>query len=177
MRRVVVLLVFAALAVAGCGSSSSSGSASPLTTELSYFPPNSVFVMSVGTDPNSAAVKQMHGLIAHFPVASFGQSSLMAKLDQLGIDYQSDIRPLFGNPIMFGLATATPTGNVEGSVLAAWVTKDAGKLTALVKKVPGAHGTGSHDGATLYSLGRLPFSGSRPPASRARWTATLAAPG
>jgi Protein of unknown function (DUF3352) len=153
MRRLGVLVVFAALVLAGCGSSSSSGSANPVNTELSYFPSGSVFVMSVATDPNSAAVKQMHGLIARFPIASFGQSALMAKLDQLGIDYQSDIRPLFGNPIALGLATATPTANLGGAVLAAWVTKDAGKLTALIKKVPGVHTAGSHAGATLYSLG------------------------
>src|SRR5947199_28945 len=66
MRRLGALVVMAALALAGCGSSSS-GSSSPVNTELSYFPSGTPFVMSVQTDPNSDAIKQMHALVAHFP--------------------------------------------------------------------------------------------------------------
>jgi hypothetical protein len=153
MRRFGVLVVLGALAVAGCGSSSSPGSPNPINAELSYFPKGSAFVMSVATDPNSTAVKQMQGLLGRFPLASFGQSAVIAQLQQLGIDYQGDIRPLFGNPIMFGLATATPTGKAGSALLAVWVTKDAGKLSSLVKKIPGVHSAGTHDGATLYRLG------------------------
>jgi Protein of unknown function (DUF3352) len=152
MRRVLLFALLGALAVAGCGSSSA-GSANPVNTELSYFPASSPFVMSIVTDPNSAAVADAHQLVDRFPVASFGESALMAKLSQEGIDYQSDIRPLFGNPIMFGLTDLGVSTSSSSGFLAVWVTKDGGKLSALLKKLGGFHSAGSHDGATLYQAG------------------------
>jgi hypothetical protein len=154
MRRVLLLALLCALAVAGCGSSKSAGSPNPVNTELSYFPANSPFVMSVVTDPNSSAVAGAHDLINDFPIASFGESALMQKLNQEGIDYENDIRPLFGNPLMFGLTNSgISTSSGSSGVLVVWVTKDAGELNALLKKLGGFHSAGSHDGATLYSAG------------------------
>jgi Protein of unknown function (DUF3352) len=152
MRRVVLLLSLCALAVAGCGSSST-GASNPVNAELSYFPASSPFVMSVVTDPNSPAVHNAHALIARFPIAAYGESALMAKLDQSGIDYQNDIRPLFGNPVLLGAAgPGVSTSSAASSFLGVWVAKDAGKLSALIKKIPGLHKAGSHDGATLYQV-------------------------
>ena len=154
MRRLLGVLVCAALVVAGCGSSSSAPSASSVrNSELSYFPAGSPFVMSVVTDPNSAAVKGSEALVGHFPLATFGESALIAKLRQVGIDYQNDIRPLFGNPIVVGATGQSLSGVSTSGYLAVWVTKDASKLTALLKKVPGLKTVGSHDGATLYQTG------------------------
>jgi hypothetical protein len=101
MRRALVLVLLAALAVAGCGSSSS-GSSSPINNELSYFPAGSPFVISVATDPSSSAVKGAQALVNKFSFAAFGESALIAKLQQLGINYQSDIRPLLVTPSMTG---------------------------------------------------------------------------
>lgn len=153
MRRSLPLLVLvgAVLAIAGCGSSSSpaSSSAGARTAELSYFPSSSPVVLSLVTDPNAQSVKQGQALLGRFPIATFGQTLVMTELQRLGIDYQSDIRPLFGNPIMVGETGSTLSGG--GQVyLMAWVTRDAGKLRALVKKIPGMHSAGSHGGATLY---------------------------
>jgi Protein of unknown function (DUF3352) len=154
MRRLLGVLVLAALAVAGCGSSSSGPSASGArNVELSYFPAGSPFVMSVVTDPNSSAVKQGQALVGRFPLAALGESALISKLQQQGIDYQGDIRPLFGNPIMFGVTGPTVSSASGSDYLVAWVTKDASKLTALIKKLPGVRSSGSHDGATLYQSG------------------------
>jgi hypothetical protein len=153
MRRKLLPLLVAVLALAGCGSSSS-GSSSPVNTELSYFPANAPFVMSIQTDPNSPAIKNAQSLLSRFPLASFGQSALTARLSQLGIDYQNQVRPLFGNPLMFGevtTGTAAPSG--ASSFLAVWVTKDSSKLRGLIGKIQGLSRTGSHDGATLYSAG------------------------
>lgn len=153
MRRVLFLALLCALAVAGCGSSKSASSPNPVNTELSYFPTNSPFVMSIVTDPNSSAVTGAHDLINNFPIASFGESALMQKLNQEGINYENDIRPLFGNPVMFGLTNLGISTSSSSGFLAVWVTKDAGKLTSLLKKVGGFHTAGSHDGATLYQAG------------------------
>ncbi len=153
MRRSLPLLVLvgAVLAIAGCGSASSSSSGTGARdAELSYFPSASPFVLSVATDPNASAVKQGQALLGRFPIAAFGQALLTTELQRLGIDYQSDIRPLFGNPVMVGASGARLSGAARHAFLLAWVTKDAGKLRALVKKLPGIHSVGSHDGATLY---------------------------
>lgn len=142
------------LVIAGCGGSSSSPSASTVrSTELSYFPSGSPFVMSVATNPNSPALKQSQSLLGRFPLATFGESALIAKLRQYGLDYQGDVRPLFGNPIMLGAAGPTLSGAGRNAFLAVWVTKDAGKLSGLLKKLPGLRSSGSHDGATLYEAG------------------------
>jgi hypothetical protein len=113
MRRVLLPLLLTALVAAGCGSSSA-GTSNPVNAELSYFPTDSPFVISVVTDPNSQAVKNAHALTARFPVAAYGESALMAKVDQSGIDYQSDVRPLFGNPVMLG-ATSPGVSTASGT--------------------------------------------------------------
>jgi hypothetical protein len=153
MLRLGLLGVLASILVAGCGSSSSAGSSNPVSTELSYFPAGTPLVLSVATDPHSSAIKGAEALLARFPLAAFGESALMAKIQQFGIDYQSDIKPLFGNPIMIGATSQTlSSSGTTSNYLFVWVAKDAGKLKALIKKV-GAHSIGSHDGATLYQTG------------------------
>jgi Protein of unknown function (DUF3352) len=152
--RPLLLMPLVALALAGCGSSSSGSNANDARrTEYSYFPAGTPFVMSLATDPIAASIKKAQALEGRFPLAAFGQSALMSKLSQLGINYQSDIRPLFGNPITIGATTPTLSGSASKQFLVTWVTKDASKLTALVKKIPGVRASGSHDGATLYAIG------------------------
>jgi Protein of unknown function (DUF3352) len=152
MRRALLMVGLVALVVTGCGSSKSSGT-SPLQTELSYYPSSAPFVLSITTDPNSTAIKDAQGLIKHFPLATFGLSAVTAKLDQVGIDYQSDIKPLLGNPLVFGASGPTlSSATASSSYLAVWMTKDSKKLSALIPKL-GLHKTGSHGGATLYQAG------------------------
>lgn len=152
MRRSVALitaslLVVAALVLAGCGSSSSSD---PVGTSLSYFPKNSLFVMSIQTDPNSSAIQSMQSLLHRFPAVTFGEAALTARLEQLGINYSTDVRPLFGNPAAIGIASPSPTG-ARANFLVAWVTKDSGSLDNLIKKL---HFPSSQtiDGAKVYSV-------------------------
>jgi hypothetical protein len=150
MRRVIPAAVLAALVLVGCGSSSSK-SANPVTRELSYFPAQTPFVLTIATDPNAASIKQAEALKGRIPLATFGQAALMAQLDKLGIDYQNDIRPLFGNPAAIGASGATLSGAAASQFLIAWVTKSASKLNTLVTSLKGLQSAGTHDGAKLYS--------------------------
>lgn len=149
MRRLIPLALLLSLALAACGSSSGS---SPLKAELSYFPSGSAFVMSVATEPSGDAIRHSEALLHRFPLASLGETALIAKLAQLGVDYQSDLRPLFGNPLLFGLASSSFAG-ARQQFLAVWETKDATKLSELVNRLLASHAVGSHGAAKLYSMG------------------------
>lgn len=142
--------IAAAFALAGCGSSAPSSS--PLGSALSYFPPGTPFVMSVATDPNAPAVKNAQAMLQRLPFVSLGEAGLMSQLQRVGINYDTDVRPLFGNPVLLGIAGSTAHASARTRILLAWVTKDAGTLAGLIGKthLPKA---GSHDGATLYSAG------------------------
>lgn len=153
MRRVTVVLLacMAALGIAACGSSGSAGApANPRIAALSYFPPTTPFVLTLNTNPKSASVRQAQALEHSNPTYAFAATALFAKLAQLKINYDQDIRPLFGNPIAIG-AVGAPGAGVESSFLATWVTRSAAKLTTLIHKLHALKSTGAHDGAQLYS--------------------------
>jgi hypothetical protein len=157
MRRTLIVLIGAALALTGCGSSSSSSpNTNPVTAELSYFPTGTPFVLTLATDPNAGSVHSAQALLNRFPEAGLGIDVLEQRLSAIGLSYSGDIRPLFGNPIALGTTSTSgvSTAGAKNNFLAVWVTKDAGKLNELITKL--LHGTGSlgkRDGASLYQLG------------------------
>jgi hypothetical protein len=150
----VLGLLGAGLLFAGCGSSSP-GSRAPATLagELSYFPAGAPFVLTLQTDPNSPAIQQAHQLENKFPLAAFGQAALTTKLQQLGINYSADIRPLFGYPVLIGAGGNTLSGAAALNFLIVWTAKDAGKLNALLSKIGARQPVGTRDGAKLYTVG------------------------
>jgi len=153
----VAIAVAAASVVAGCGSSgpgSGSAAATPTLETLSYFPSDSPFVLTVATASTSQSIKQFQALERRFPTYSVAATALFAELAKLGINYNQDVRPLFGNPIAVGaVADSGLTGSHVPPFLAVWVTKSATHLNALIAKLPGLHAAGSYDGAKLYSVG------------------------
>ena len=159
MRRPLTLAAVCALILVGCGSSSSTHSAAAgsgaLASELSYFDPGSPLVVSLGTDPTAASVSSGSALLHRFPLAAFGESYALGKLSALGIDYQTDVKPLLGNPLSLAADTSTSIGTAAKGFLVAWRTSSAAKLDALIKKIPGLRSQGSFDGARVYGLGGL----------------------
>lgn len=150
-KRVSKALVGIGLACAltACGSASSSPTSGPLSTELSYLPAGSPVVATITTDPNSAPVKNLGALLAKFQVANLIVSSLKQKLQQQGLSYDTDVKPLLGNPVAVGtVQTSTATGTKLKGV-GVWVTNNANKLNTLVTR--NDHKIGSHGGATLYT--------------------------
>jgi hypothetical protein len=142
-----------ACALAACGSvSSDAPSGSPLATELSYLPPGSPVVATITTDPNSAPVKNLGVLLSKFQVASLLTNSLKQQLQKQGVNYDTDIKPLLGNPVAVGTVETTTAAGNKLKGIAVWVTSDASKLNALVSnRSLGDRKVGSHDGATLYT--------------------------
>ncbi len=154
-RRSLIALLCAAGFIAGCGSSSSSSN--PVATEMSYLPAGSPLVMTIATDPNGAAIHGVNGLLGQFPFASLGIGALKQKLQQSGINYDGDLKPLFGNPIALAVSPASLTnpGSLtsvsRSSALVVWITKDGDKLKSLLTKADSSiKPAGSHNGASLY---------------------------
>ena len=144
----ILLTGLVIVAVAGCGSSKpGSAASSPTVQALSYFPTTSPFVATVATNPKAAAVRQLQQSNPSYAVTA---TALFAQLSKLGIDYNKDIRPLFGNPVAAGAVSSS--GAAGSQFLAAWVTKSANTLKTLVGKLHLSR-TGSHDGATVYRAG------------------------
>jgi hypothetical protein len=163
MLRKILLGLAVAVAIAGCGSSSGSGSGSsastPVATELSYFPTNAPFILSFTTNPRSSGLQSAeNSLLSRFPEATLGIDALEQKLQSIGLNYDTDIKPLFGNPIMLGASSGTSlsTASAGGDYLFAWVASSASGLKSLVSKLlHGGSSVGTRDGASLYQLGSV----------------------
>jgi hypothetical protein len=175
VRRLIALLItgLAVFVLAGCGSSKpgSGGSTSPKIDALSYFPATSPFVITAQTSPKATAVQQLQ---KQNPSYAFAATAIFAELAKLGVDYNKDIRPLFGNPLTAGLVSADGLGGSasDPQFLAVWVTKSASKLTALLRKLHVSR-TSTHDGATLYSAGNIGLATSGATVMVARSPAVL----
>ena len=136
--------------VAGCGSSGSSGG--PLQTELSYLPAGSPLVVTFQTDPNSAAVKNTMSFIGRFQFAPVLESAVITRLKQAGVDYDADVKPLLGNPIVIAGTGPSLSGSGSRRFVGVWVTKSASGLSSLIKRTASSlRNLGSRDGVTVYS--------------------------
>jgi Protein of unknown function (DUF3352) len=160
MLRKILLAGVVAVAIAGCGSSSGSSHAqTPLATALSYFPTDTPFVIAVTTNPNSSALQSAEGQLTNrFPEATLGIAALEEKLQSFGLNYDSDIKPLFGNPILLGAVsnTALSAGAARDNYLFSWVASSASGLKSLVSKLTHTgSSTDTRDGASLYPLGAV----------------------
>jgi uncharacterized protein DUF3352 len=147
MRRILVSAVFAALVLAGCGSSSSSSS-SPLNTELSYLPSGSPAVVVFATDPNGTAWQNASGFVAKFPLAQLGLSALESDLAKSGVNYNQDIKPLLGNPVTLGITTTTSASS-KGFVIVL-IAKNASNLNVLTRGQSAPTSASKYEGANLY---------------------------
>src|SRR5581483_9899406 len=120
--------------------------------ELSYFPAGAPLILSVQTDPNSAAIQNLQALLGHFPIAGFGEQALLQKLQQSGINYQTEIKPLLGNPVMVGFDSPS-AGFSTNDALIVWNVGSSDKIATLLKRIPGLSKVGSSGGATIYNTG------------------------
>jgi hypothetical protein len=100
--------------------------------------------MTLATAPRSQSITQAQALERRFPTYAVAATALFARLSQLGIDYNRDLRPLFGNLIALG-AVGTPalTAAEVPPFLAVWVTKSATRLSALIGKLHSLRSTGT----------------------------------
>lgn len=158
-RRLAALLALVAIAlatafVAGCGGDDDEGSGNARGEVLSYFPEDAGVVGLIATDPNGGQVKQALELVRRFPASGTLLDRLREQVEEDGVDYEKDVKPMLGNELAVG---AGRSGKVEDqTLLVAFVSRDQGKLENLVEKSAkedDAESAGEHQGAKLYSNG------------------------
>ena len=151
-RLLSVILVLAVLAIAGCGGGEGSGSA--LGSALSVLPKDASVAVAIDTNVDGDQYKALNKLLEKFPFSGQIKSSLLQQLEQSagGVNFNDDIKPVLGNPIVVGATTAT-----SNDVVASMKAKDKGKLDDLVSKAK-AQKIGEASGATLYKDGDSVFA-------------------
>jgi uncharacterized protein DUF3352 len=152
LRRLLVIAVcLVPLAAAGCGSSSSSSSGKdPLDNALGYMPGSAPVVFTLDTNLNDAQWQSLTANAKKFPFAGQIESSLKSSISQSGLNYDKDIKPLLGNPLVFSVPTVQTALASNSQVVGAMEVKDKSKLGKLLSTGQDLHKDGNVSGATLY---------------------------
>jgi hypothetical protein len=126
-----------------------------MSTALSYFPSNSPVVATLQTGAGTSD-QSLQSLQSKEPDLAIAKAALFAELAKAGVNYNRDVKPLFGTPAVVGVAA--PTFGNATPFLVAWQTDSQTALAHLASDVHGVTRTGSHDGATLYQFAHVAFA-------------------
>src|SRR5688572_16160994 len=140
------LVATAAIAFAGCGGDDEA--ASPLDEALGYLSEDAGFAFVASTDLEDFG--DLREALDKFPFAGRAQDLLEQSISQSGIDFEQDVEPLLGNPVVIGTdenASFIDSGSDTPFVMAL-ETADAGKLEALATK--DTREAGESEGYDIY---------------------------
>lgn len=120
-RRVCVLAlccVAAGLAIAGCGDGDGGdGKVSPeLAAVLAYLPPDPAFAGIIPTDLDRAPVKRLEERASKLEGWSDVKKELERQIAE-DADFDRDVRPQLGNPIVFSAATVDQSDDADYSAV------------------------------------------------------------
>jgi hypothetical protein len=158
MRRFLsVILLLVVLALAGCGGGDDSGSA--LDSALSVLPKDTPFAVAIETDLEGDQFRALDKLIGKFPFSGQIKESLRRQLEDSsgGVRFDEDVKPVLGNPLVVGAASADAITGDSSDIVAAVRAKDKDKLDDLVSSQK-PQKTGEASGATLYKDGDTAFA-------------------
>jgi Protein of unknown function (DUF3352) len=149
MRRLVAGLAagLSVIAAAGCGGREAAG---PLDEALGYLPSEAPFVVAIETDLESSQYRALDRIASKFRFGEQAKESLRDSLaDEEGVNFDRDVRPLLGNPIVIGAPDARSLRGDNDNFVGAIQTRDQAKLDAVIEKSKGRE-VGEHAGATIY---------------------------
>jgi hypothetical protein len=149
MRRLALLVVAVAVAIAlfGCGGGSSG---SPLDEGLGFLPKDAPFVAAIDTDLEGSQFKNVDRFLKRFPFGSQVKESIKKSIEEDGLDFEKDVKPLLGNPVVVGAADPRAvTDRQNENFIAALKVKDEGKLGDFVDREK-ADKDGEKGGYKLY---------------------------
>jgi hypothetical protein len=152
MRRLLVVLAAAAAlaaVAAGCGGGGSSAS-SPLDEGLGFLPKDAPLAVAISTDTGSGQYQSANTILKKFPFGDQALATLKRRIEQSGLSYDNDIKPILGNPIVVGAPNpqSLQGGDSRNEFVAALKGKDSGKTEDLVKK--DAKEAGDKNGFKIY---------------------------
>jgi Protein of unknown function (DUF3352) len=156
VRRLVsalaTLACASALVVVGCGGDEAGN---PLDTALSYLPKDAPFAVALDSNLSDDQYKALDRIVGKFPFGDQLKTQILESIEEDGTNFERDVRPLLGNPIVIGGTSAksiTDNADSNDEFVGAVQVKDEDKLDALLKKEK-AKERGERSGATLYSSG------------------------
>jgi Protein of unknown function (DUF3352) len=134
-----------AAALAGCGGDEKS--AGPLEEALAFFPADAPVVAAAETDPDR--YRDVDRILGRLPFGDRAKERVRELLVARGLDYEKDVKPLLGNPLVFGVPEARG-GHTRAheDVVVALQVKDGSRLEEIVEKY--ADDVGEKEGARVY---------------------------
>lgn len=153
MRRALAILLPAlVLLVAGCGGGDDSGSA--LTDSLAYLPKDTPFAVAIDTDVQGDQWGALGDLVDRFPFGDQIKGTVVQRLEQAtgGLNFEDDIRPVLGNPLVVGPGNAQAVTGEANNFVVAGKAKDKGALDDLIDEL-NPKKVGEASGATIYQDG------------------------
>jgi hypothetical protein len=138
-----------AVALAGCGGGDEASSA--LDAALAYLPKDAPFAVAVETNFSGSQYKALDRNLEKFPFSDQLKQGIAQSLEENGTNFDRDIRPLLGNPVVVGgpSARAITDGTGDSEFVTALLVEDEGKLDSLLEKEK-AKEQGERAGATVY---------------------------
>ena len=143
-----IAVLAAALVAAGCGGG---GTGDATEDALKFLPKDSPLVVVLETDPEGEQYKRLDKLLGKFPFAGQVRQQFKQGIEQNGLDFDKDVKPILGNELVVGVPNARALQADDSPVVGAMKPKDAGKAEELIKK-DGAK-SGSAEGADIYKSG------------------------
>ena len=166
LRRLTPLLLVLALVlvIAGCGGDDDDAKKGTLAEPLSYLPKDSAIVAVFDTDVSGDQYRNLDRLLAKFPFGGQLKNQLKQSTAQSGVNYDSDLKPLLGNQLVFAAPDARSITDAadEDVYVVAFEAKDGGKLREVLgkdrsqtkgEKLDGADTWQSQDGSALTVRG------------------------
>jgi hypothetical protein len=151
-RRVIALVATAAFALLpGCGDDGDKPSQGQIAESIGYLPKDSALVVAFDTDRKSGQYKNIDRVLGRFAFGGQVKNQLRQLYARGGRDYDRDIAPLMGNPVVIGSADTETLlrGDSRGALLIAWKTKDADKMRKAIEGMGQAR-IGTIEGADAY---------------------------
>ena len=147
MRRLATALATAvAVAGAGCGDDASG----PLDEALGYLPEKAPFVVAVETDLEGDRYRKVDRLLGKFAFGDSVKEAVRERIEEAGLDFERDLKPLLGNPFVVGATDARSfLADQPSQFVGAIQAKDQGELKDALEK-EGAREAGEAGGGTLY---------------------------
>lgn len=150
-RRLAALLAavaFGALGISACGGSPQPSSA--LDDALGYFPRDAPFVAAVETDPDGDQIKQTKSLLGRFSLGGLLAGRLERMAGFRSIDYERDVRPQLGAPLVIGLPRPAVRKAIAKTLVAAMRVKHPIRVRQALLRQPGMRGDGKSSGTRIY---------------------------